>query len=322
MKRSRNNKESGFALISALALLATLSLLIASAVVLTQYSSAEVDTFDSINRSYYAAESAANQMIMLLAQDRAKNVNRNLGQPLDAQVERFMADGRTHTLEIYGQSVTVQIFDAMRGLDVSGTNPSRQLSFTTIDSELKEKIAILANRLDDYADTDDLVRINSMERSDYQNQNIPLLPRNRPLEFKEELRLIPGFTTHYPISENGHFDVFRLIAPEKLKPLRGRPNLYATPLSLLIERCNLRANDAEILQQAFTEWREQGKVLTDILPPGLLAKLTTYFNTMESGIYTIRINTASNETPGSMLTATLLIDFSTAKIEYYEFIRF
>ena len=44
MERKNNHREHGFALVSTLALLVVLSLLIASAVALTQFLTAEVDT--------------------------------------------------------------------------------------------------------------------------------------------------------------------------------------------------------------------------------------------------------------------------------------
>ena len=323
MKRKSNHREHGFALISTLALLVVLSLLIASAVALTQYLTAEVDTFENINRAFYTSESAINRAIALLAQDRAKYANRSLGTDpgsTDGQ-ERFLADGRIHIFDIYGSKVSVQIFDAVRGIDVSGNNPSRQLNFATTDSAKKEQQEKLSNRLNDYVDADDLVRLDSFEATGYESRNLFNLPRNRALQFKEELRWIPGFRKYYPLTDDGYWSCFRLIAPDKLRMLSGRPNLYSTPLPVLIERCAFNERDAELLKNAFEQWQIEGKDLAQTLPPALYAKLKSYFSTMESGVYTIQVF-GTKDFPGSRMAATLLIDASKTKLEFYEYVYF
>ena len=323
MKRKSNHREHGFALVSTLALLVVLSLLIASAVALSQYLTAEIDTFDNINRAFYTSESAINRAIVLLTQDRAKHTNRSLGSPsssIDEQ-ERFLADGRIHIFDIYGSKVSVQIFDAVRGIDVSGNNPARQLSFATTDSDNKEQQEKLSNRLNDYVDADDLVRLGSLEAIGYESRNLFNLPRNRALQFKEELRWIPGFKEHYPITEDGYWSCFRLIAPDKLRMLSGRPNLYSTPQAVLIERCAFNQRDAELLKNAFEQWQVEGKDLAQTLPPTLYARLKSYFSTMESGVYTIRVS-GTKDFPGSRMAATLLIDTSKMKLEFYEYVCF
>ena len=323
MERKNNHREHGFALVSTLALLVVLSLLIASAVALTQFLTAEVDTFGNINRAFYTSESAINRTIVLLTQDRAKFTSRSLGadaSSTDAQ-ERFLADGRIHTFDIYGDKVSVQIFDAMRGIDVSGNNPARQLSFATTDSDQKEQLEKLSNRLNDYVDADDLVRLDSFESVGYENRNLLNLPRNRKLQFKEELRWIPGFKEHYPVTSDGYWSYFRLIAPDKLRVLSGRPNLYSTPLSVLIKRCAFNEYDAELLNNALGLWQNTGTELTQTLPPTLYAKLKSYFSTMESGVYTIQIS-GTKAFPSSCMSVTLSIDASKLKLEFYEYVYF
>lgn len=323
MKRKNNPRERGFALISTLALLVILSLLIASAVTLTQYLSAEIDTFDNINRSFYLSESAVNRTIVLLAQDRAKYTDRLLGTdtyPASGE-ERFLADGRIHVLDIYNTKVSVQIFDAMCGIDVSGNNPSRQLFFATTDSEKRMQLEKLSNRLEDYVDTDSLVRLGSFESSGYEMRNYFNLPRNRVLQFKEELRWIPGFKNLYSVVDDPYWASFRLIAPEKLRMLSGRPNLYSTSLSVLVERCKFNNLDAEILAKAFEQWQKSGIEFSQTLPPTLYAKLKSYFSTMESGVYTIQVS-GTKDYPGSRMKVTLLIDAGKKMIEFYEYINF
>ena len=323
MKKKDNREKYGFALISTLALLVVLSLLIASAVALTQYLTAEVDTFDGINRSYYTAESAVNRAVVLLKQDRDKHSSRSLERNigLTGDQERFLADGRIHRLDIYGQSVVVRIFDAMRGIDVSGNNPSRQLSFAAADSGRKEQLAKLSNRLNDYVDADDLVRLDSLETAGYEGRSLFNLPRNRPLQFREELRWIPGFKKQYPVSDDGYWNCFRLIAPDKLRMLSGRPNLYSTPLSVLLERCAISERDADVLKNSFEQWQTSGKELAQTLPPTLYAKLKSYFSTMESGVYTVQVS-GTEDSPCLRMAVTFTIDISKPKLEFFEYVYF
>lgn len=318
-----NHREKGFALISVLALLVVSSLLVASAVTLTQYLTAEVDVFDSINRSIYAAESAVNRTIALLAQDRILYPVRVLGDDSTASDsrERFLADGRVHNFDVYGQKVCIQIFDAVQGIDVSGTSPGRHLFFSQADPGENEQLQILANRLNDYVDADDFVRESSFEAQAYNNLNLFHLPRNQKIQFREELRWIPGFKEHYPVSADGYWRSFRLIAPEKLKTLSGRPNLYSTPPAVLIKRCGLSKEEAKQLENALQLWQCKGQKLSHSLPETVYAKLRSYFSNMESGIYTIQVF-GEKDSFGANLAVTLLIDSSKAKMEFYEYAYF
>lgn len=99
-------------------------------------------------------------------------------------------------------------------------------------------------------------------------------------------------------SENGVLDAIRLIPPEKLRALTGRPNLYATPAAVIAERCALTAEESEQLRNALELWREKRLPLAESLPPGLAGKLEMNFSTRESGAYTIQADASSPENPG------------------------
>lgn len=65
-----------------------------------------------------------------------------------------------------------------------------------------------------------------MESQHYRSAGVPVLPRNRPLQFREELLWLPGAGKLYPPSENGVLDAIRLIPPEKA----ARSHRAAEPL--------------------------------------------------------------------------------------------
>jgi hypothetical protein len=53
----------------------------------------------------------------------------------------------------------------------------------------------------------------------------------------------------------------------------------------------------------------------------IIKKLKSYFSTMESGVYTIQVS-GTKDSPGSRMAATLLIDASKTKLEFYEYVYF
>ena len=273
-----------------------------------------------MQRSALEAESAANRTLCLLLADRAKNADRRLGAETDGTAERFLADGTEHTVTAGERTVSVRIFDAVAGLDLAGRNPARQLTNPKLakDEPREELIA----RLEDYADSDDLAKPGGMESQHYRSAGVPVLPRNRPLQFREELLWLPGAGKLYLPSENGVLDAIRLIPPEKLRALTGRPNLYATPAAVIAERCALTAEESEQLRNALDLWRQKRLPLAESLPPGLAGKLEMNFSTRESGAYTIQADASSPENPGVRLRVTVRPVTGSRSFEYYEFFSY
>ncbi len=312
-----HDRERGAALIAVLLLMGTIGVLVASAVAVSQYATAETDTFAALQRSALEAESAANRTLCLLLSDRLRHADRRLGRRNDDRKERFLADGTEH-IHMQGDGrISIRIFDAVAGLDLSGRAPIRQLSPRgTAKSEAREQVLA---RLEDYVDADDLVRNQSMEMPHYRAAGIPVLPRNRPLQFREEWLWIPGTAHIYPPSADGRLWTFRVIPPENMRPLAGRPNLLATPAAIIAEQCGLNEEECQQLRQALTLWREKQVPLEEHLSPGLTGKLNMHFSTRESGVYTILVNTASPEHPGRRLSLTVRPVVGDRYWEYYEF---
>lgn len=316
MASSRKQRERGVALVTVMALIASIGVLVASAVAISQYSVAETNTSCSLQRSALEAESAVNRTLCLLLADRTKNANRKLGMKIDGTAERFLADGTEHSISVDDRMVSVRIFDAVAGLDLSGRNPARQLSNPKLTKdEARERLIAC---LKDYIDSDDLATPGGMESQHYRSMGIPILPRNRSLQFREELLWLPGAGKLYPPSENGVLEAIRLIPPEKLHALTGRPNLYATPIAVIAEQCGLTAEELEQLQNALDLWQKNQIPLAENLPPGLVGKLEMNFSTRESGIYTIQADTSSLENPGVRLRATVRPITGSKYFEYYE----
>ena len=285
-------------------------------------------TFSSLTRSSYIAEGAANRLYWLILNDRKKYPQRNIDISDDAlqeDEERYLADGTPHLFEdYYGEKVKYEIRDAVGGMDVSGSMPQRDLiafmGDLEKDSAERERLEMIGNRLQDYVDSDDLVKLHGMEQSEYLQANLINLPRNRPFQYREEMLLIPEIQQLCQPDNSGRLTSIRLIAPQGLQPIGGRPNLYSSSISQIASRCRLTDMETAELEQAFTEWNKNKTPLKKTLPSGFLKRLEMYYGTSESGFYTVLIDTSSEQQPGIRLAVTFRSQFgNSSQLEFYEY---
>ena len=325
MSTKQNNKESGIALIAVLCMILVVSILAASAVAMSQYASFESSTFSGFTRSFYVAEGAAARIRWLLMADRRKHSNRNLdsaSEDLD-ESERYLADNVVHNVNYYGCPISFQIEDMMSGIDISGASPDTDLNglFKQDPTQpIDPEFAKFCAKFHDYADRNDLLSVNGMERGGYQQKDLYNLPRNNKLQFAQEIMYVPGFDDYFSIDKYGRIPMFRLIPPEKMSKTRGRPNLFAAPPELIKSKCKLTDREMEQVTEALKKWKVENTPLTDSLEPGLKTKLTTYFSTMESGFYTLVINTYSKSSPGTTLICSFQYNASAkSTFQYHQF---
>lgn len=80
-------------------------------------------------------------------------------------------------------------------MDVAESMPQRDLIVMMgnleKDSVERQKQEMIGNRLLDYVNGDDLVKLHGMERSEYLQTNLINLLHNRPFQYREEMLLIP-----------------------------------------------------------------------------------------------------------------------------------
>ena len=209
-------------------------------------------------------------------------------------------------------------------MDVSGSMPQRDLiafmGDLEKDSAERERLEMIGNRLQDYVDSDDLVKLHGMEQSEYLQANLINLPRNRPFQYREEMLLIPEIQQLCQPDNSGRLTSIRLIAPQGLQPIGGRPNLYSSSISQIASRCRLTDMETAELEQAFTEWNKNKTPLKKTLPSGFLKRLEMYYGTSESGFYTVLIDTSSEQQPGIRLAVTFRSQFgNSSQLEFYEY---
>ena len=325
MSKQKNNQESGIALIAVLCMLLLVAILVASAVAMSQYAAFESSTFSGFTRSLYVAEGVAARVRWLLMADRRKHTNRNLESLEDdlGESERYLANNVTHSLDYYGQKITFQIEDMISGIDISSSSPDSSLqNLFKQDATQKNDpdFLMFCAKLHDYADRNDLLSVNGMESKGYQQKELYNLPRNNKLQFTQEIMYVPGFDDYFAPDKYGRLSMFRIITPEKLSAPKGRPSLFSSPLELIKNKCKLTNREMEQVTEALEKWKSENTPLTDSLEPGLKTKLLTQFGTMESGYYTLVINTSAKSSPGTTLICSFHYNSNTKEtFQYHQF---
>ena len=290
------------------------------------------------NRARYAAESAADHAFWMLLADRAMFSNRllGLGQPLQRQEsygEPWMTDGKAHTLQSDEFQVTVTLCDANAGYDVSGANAAqvlrREFAGTEEgdedlpDTRRQQALTEFLDVFSDYIDSDDFARLYGKERDAYADAGYPYMPRNAPLQYREELYwidglqvLVDGAGAEETVGEPTLVPpgMFRLVPPEgfafgRASRRRGggsarRPPFFSSSSRILQKEAALTAGELETVLKARDDWWENRLPLDQSLSPDLLARLRNEFSFQESGITTIQSTAVS---PGSGIRCSLTI---------------
>ncbi|WP_176014489.1 hypothetical protein [Victivallis sp. Marseille-Q1083] len=316
--------ESGMALITTLALMALVGVLVASAVALSQYTSAEIATFTSLTVSRYQAEGAANRLLYRLLQESNLRSGRLLGEKANPSrnpkpTEELTADGSPLQWDCYGKELTVWLYDAVCGYALTGSQPLNLPVHDALKID-KSEFDRWRNILLDYIDRDDFVRDGGMEAVHYRQRKLPVLPRNAPLRYREEVFWLPGAARWFAADEHGVLTVFRPVAPAGLAELNGRPNLFSAPLPVIQRLAGLNDEEIKQVKRALEGWRGQKKPLTESLPPGMISRLGMALNRQESGVYTILVDASEPELPGSRLWLTVRPRLEENELHYYEFL--
>lgn len=242
--------EQGFALPMALGILATLMLIVGTAVTISQTQRYMFTTTSQLEESLYFCESALNRSVWLIMYDRILHPDRT-PQKKNSQIltkERFIADGTCRKFKNNDNTVDVFIFDMNSGISLPAYSPGQALTFlkNNLDNSSTQEIyEIFSNRLMDYVDADDLLRNNSMEKTDYEALNLLTLPRNSPLQFREELLWIPGSSSCVALDEYGVVSDFNLIPPVGTRVSFGKTHFYSASKNLLQKKCRFTTQEVD-----------------------------------------------------------------------------
>jgi len=323
--------ESGVALILVLGIVVLLSLLVLSALAISQSGGRLSKISRDRIAAAYQAEGGSDMAYWLLSEDIRSHRNRSLEVDYDLEAEeRVMADGRLRSLgEMDGFSISYRIFDAASGLDVSGSYPEKKFSLyaqeasSRSDADTSEAAKAFIGALGDYVDSNALIRaVGGFERDNYAATGKSPLPRNGPMQYREEALWVPGCVRFTRVDEYGIVSSFRLISPRGLRGIRGKSNFFATAPDDLALWGKLSPDELDLVLEARRSWLSTGGRLGDSLPPGIIGKLRRSFSFNESGYYTVVVD-VSGVTDGArrVFTNTLRIYSrlqSSRVLRYYD----
>ena len=336
-KQLNDKNERGIALITVLGLLMLAAVLTASAITVSKLTAMVTAASTGHSEAVYAAESAAARIQWYLMKSNTNSLGLlgeadSDGNKFDKEedteilLKYFRADGIPHTITSGGKESTIRIYDMRSGIDIYGTNPSRDLQFykqliTQLMTE-NEDLTSFQDALLDYVDGDETVRLHGAEKAKYLELGLPNLPRNNKMQFREEIMLVPGAEKLFQLDQYHRLSLFRLTAPPGLRTTSGLPSIFTAGKYQIMGRCNISEEKAESVLEAIAKWRQDKTKLSESLDPDILAKVRSKFIFKESGLYTIVVTSkASSEQP----PATLVFSCYIAKVpesqgtRYYQY---
>ncbi len=303
--------ESGIALIMVLGVLAVVGVMVAHLVLVSEVVAREAKVAAVRSQLKYVAESEADRAFWLLVADRAWFTSRRLGIEVpereEGDGEVWMTDGKIHASEVMEFPVQVSLLDADTGLDISGADAAEKIRTLIMPSDedaVEEEVEQIEEFLDvlaDYTDSDDYTRLNGKEVADYETEGYPEMPRNAPMQFREEACWLEGagnalFGGHAATLQNSANQPLRLVPPKGFafrSKRGGKVSFFSATASLISQVAKL--TDAELAEvlEARERWRNEGELLEESLSADLLGRMKNNFSFKESGIVTLEVTAFS-----------------------------
>jgi len=311
-----HSEEKGIALLMALGCMAIAAVVTLSLISYSRLSSRLAHLNSNSLRNRYLAESALSRAAWLIKSDMVKFRSRSLGGASspgleEEELERWMADGKIHELEMSSLPVTVQIFDANKGLSLAGMisdykrKKLEEKLHPDKTEDIDDAVQSFLDALQDYTDRDDEHRLNGMEKDFYLDEFDADLPRNNEMKFIEEALWIPGIKEAFYSDTDSEtaeakersaeaslniLDRLRVIPPSKSYRYRTtNPSFFSSPVSYIATVARLSEEEAEIVEEALKAWFEEKVPVAETLGP-VHSKIKRYFSFKESNVYTFVIN--------------------------------
>ena len=309
-KAIHDPRESGAALISVLCLIFTAGILTAATLALSKTGSFNIAAHVKMQRSMLVAEGVANRVQWLLAADRELYPDsETLGDTVydDYESDRYLADRQVHVIDYYGEEVQFVISDARSGVDLSSSSYSAALTAMgknrDDEDDWTDALTALRSQIVDYTDADSENNgDDGLEEADFDEMDRRPLPRNAPMQFREELLYLPAFRDLFTTDRNGVLSGIRLIPPEDTVSLSGTPALLSASDDMLKSYCGLEDGEVTEVREAIDAWLKERTPLGDSLDTELLEKLNA-LSRLESGIYTVTVGpSAEKKRPFKRLT--------------------
>lgn len=243
----------------------------------------------------YETESAADWAFWMHLVDRRLFADRSLGV---ASAEResqgwepWMLDGRPHRIE--DTACTVRLTDALQGIRFAGSQPAEELreQLDPEDVERRQAVETFLDVAADYVDPDDQTHLHGLERDGYEGQGWVGLPRDAPLQFREEVFWLPGW-------QDVLYGPVQVIPPPgvALTTPRGaavRPPFFSSSSGVLQQRGGFDPAELDRVLEARERWQQEGMPLDQSLDAELLGRVQARFSLTESSVVTVEVLAAS-----------------------------
>lgn len=295
--------EKGVALIVVLSFLLLMAMIVSTVVVISQYSSRKVKIESDRIISGYLAEGAASRLQWLMMDDIKSHPDSNALKRFDSVMNdnstarKYMANGSPTVVPYYDAKVTVRIYDMASGLNISsgqGANSLKQLQQVYINTpDLYNEFKIFIDRFTDYVGTGFGHSVNGMSKSDYNNMGLAPLPRNGPMQYRDEVLWIPSSEDFFTPDGNGQLSIFDIIAPDFYV---NQVNFFSASKLIIRALCNYSDQDAQYIVDGREKWFQNPNLsLYDFIEQKYMSVLRQKFSFQDSGSYTIVINASPSD---------------------------
>jgi len=328
--RDTYQNESGAALIVVLSFLVLVGMIISSAVMISQINARSFKIVSDRSYAGYLAEGAAARLQWLVMNDRNTNKNSSSLSNLDNTNEeiRYSADGRIINMDYDDSKISGQIFDMHSGIDISGSNPTKKLKELQVlyqdDPDKNQEYKTFLDILSDYVDRNSLTHLNGMEKDDYLALDLPPLPRNSKLEYREEILLLPESQNFFLPDKNGRLSEFNIIPPKGMPAFKkGKDNFFSVDKTILMSKLRIDSEEADDMINSRNKWSKSSEAITDFIDPEMMSKLKSSFSFKDSGYYTLIIKASPGD---GMASRTLLVSLkidnkiNTSGNQYYQYV--
>ena len=344
-----HKQDRGLALITVILSLAFIFVIAASVVTSGMITTKLTYSGARSHRSMYLAESQLSRAMWDISWDIRQHSRRELGSQVfdeenpDEDEVRFYADGKAHVTQTEdGRTITLVIDDANKGFDFSGDRPNvaaiiKLINLPTDASEDEtEPLKSFITKLTDYTDKGDTSTNPEYgaERDYYQDEEGFDLPRNKGIEFAEEVIWIPGVKEAiFAISDRREesdskeeslksrfnlniYDYLKIVPYAGKKFRSTKPNFFSSTDFQIKQLLALEDSELEEVIAARYAWLNESINIEESLDPDLYGKLKGKFSFIESKIYRIRVQVKDSN--GLTVNSETVIDIDRSLPRYRE----
>lgn len=171
-------KDAGSAMVAALWLSLILALLSIAMITISRDALLEIKTHKKLEAAWLAAESGLSIAKYNIARRQTP----------------WAARDRPYIAKVGDQDIEIRVQSPKGKIDLNHTSSGLLVNLLTALGYEPHRAAQMSDHILDWADSDDLVRLNGAEANDYKQAGLDTAPTNKPFHHVSELRQILDFT--------------------------------------------------------------------------------------------------------------------------------